>query len=269
MIKADFHTHTNFCDGKNTPAQMVVSAYAMGLTDYGISGHGYITSGEEFGMNPKVFEQYKSEIMKLKEQYKGKMNIYMGVELDILGYLHEADYTIGSCHCIEKNGEYVIVDDTEEKLCNAVNRLWNGDWYSMTGDYYELVSKTYDITKCDFIGHFDLITKFNQDNKHFDESNDIYLEQAYNAMKKLNSYGVPFEINTGAISRGYRKEPYPNKILLRELYNMGGRIIINSDSHSAENICYKFDEAASIAKECGFKTSLVLKPEDGFREVYL
>lgn len=40
MLKADFHTHTTYCDGKNTPAEMVKAAYDMGFTDFGISGHG-------------------------------------------------------------------------------------------------------------------------------------------------------------------------------------------------------------------------------------
>ena len=62
LIKADFHTHTNFCDGKNTPAQMVASAYAMGLTDYGVSGHAYITAGGEFGMNDDILLKYKNEL---------------------------------------------------------------------------------------------------------------------------------------------------------------------------------------------------------------
>ena len=30
MLKADFHTHTTYCDGKNTPAEMVKAAYGMG-----------------------------------------------------------------------------------------------------------------------------------------------------------------------------------------------------------------------------------------------
>lgn len=269
MIKSDFHTHTNFCDGKNTPTEMVKSAYNMGLTDYGVSGHAYITAGGEFGMNDDILLKYKNELYDLREKYKGKMNIYIGIELDVLGPIQEAEYSIGSCHCLEKNGKYVVIDNTEEILCNAVNKLWNGDWYSLTDDYYNLVSKVYDITKCDFVGHFDLITKFNQDYKHFDESDDRYLDSAYKAMKKLNSFDLPFEINTGAISRGYREEPYPNEILLRELKNMGGRIIINSDSHSVDNICYKFDEAVEIAKRCGFKTSWILKPEGGFREIPL
>ena len=31
MIKCDLHTHTVFCDGKNTPEEMVLSAIEKGL----------------------------------------------------------------------------------------------------------------------------------------------------------------------------------------------------------------------------------------------
>ena len=32
MIKADFHTHTTFCDGKSTPREMVEAACRLGFT---------------------------------------------------------------------------------------------------------------------------------------------------------------------------------------------------------------------------------------------
>ena len=83
----------------------------------------------------------------------------------------------------------------------------------MTADYYRQEKQIAELTECDFIGHFDLITKFNQDYRHFDESLDAYLEPALDAMRELNKAHIPFEINTGAMSRGFRKEPYPSALL--------------------------------------------------------
>ena len=45
------------------------------------------------------------------------------------------------------------------------------------------------------------MTKFNEGYKHFDETKDVYLEPAITAMHKLAALGIPFEINTGAMSR--------------------------------------------------------------------
>ena len=161
------------------------------------------------------------------------------------------------------------MDDTEEKLVKAVETLWHGDWYAFAREYFETVAQIYDRTKCDFIGHFDLLTKFNEGYKHFDETKDAYLEPAITAMHKLVALGLPFEINTGAMSRGYRSAPYPSATLLKELCACGGRILINSDSHSADTIGYGFKQAQELAVACGFKSVCALKPGGGFREILL
>ena len=84
-LRADFHTHTTYCDGKSTPRQMVEAAYRMGLTDFGISGHADFSMYEPgLGMTDEILEAYKKELRKLKEEYAGKMNLYIGIELDTL-----------------------------------------------------------------------------------------------------------------------------------------------------------------------------------------
>lgn len=266
MLMADFHTHTSYCDGEHTPREMVEAAFQMGLTDYGVSGHAYFPFCKGIGMPDPVFQRYKEELYELKEEYTGRMNIHIGIELDCLGPVQKADYAIGSAHCLFKNGEYVLIDHSEAELKDAVERLWNGDWYALVKDYYELAAAIYEKTGCDWIGHFDLVTKYNQDYRYFDETKEEYLLPALRAMERLNSAGIPFEINTGAMSRGYRKEPYPSKTLLKKLKDMGGRIIINSDSHKTSTICYQFEQAASLARECGFQNTCILKPGGGFIE---
>lgn len=78
-LRADFHTHTTYCDGKSTPRQMVEAAYRMGLTDFGISGHADFSMYEPgFGWSDEILEAYKKELRKLKEEYAGKMNLYIG-----------------------------------------------------------------------------------------------------------------------------------------------------------------------------------------------
>lgn len=270
MVKADFHTHTTFCDGKGTPREMVEAAWRQGYTDFGISGHAdYSFCEPGFGMSDRTLLEYRRELERLREEYQGRMNIYIGIELDCLGPVQKAEYTIGSTHCVKKDGVYISVDDTEEKLVKAVGELWKGDWYAFVRDYFETEATVFDRTHCDWVGHFDLLTKFNEGFRYFDETRDAYLEPALAAMRRLNQEGLPFEINTGVLSRGYRSEPYPSACLLRELRIMGGRIMINSDSHSPNTIGFGFARARRLAMECGFETMWVLDPKGGFREVPL
>ena len=72
------------------------------------------------------------------------------------------------------------------------------------------------------------------------------------AIDKLIPCGKPFEINVGAMTRGYRTAPYPSAAILREIQKRGGSIILSGDCHSAARLGDFLPEAAALAKECGF-----------------
>ena len=117
----------------------------------------------------------------------------------------------------------------------------------------------YERTGCDIVGHVDLITKFNDQVALFDSADKRYRSVALDAVDYLLSKDRIFEINTGAISRGYRKTPYPEDFLLRHIAERGGRVMLNSDTHSVENIMFGFAEATEFAKACGVRELTVLK----------
>ena len=60
------------------------------------------------------------------------------------------------------------------------------------------------------------------------------------------------EVNTGAISRGWRKRPYPNQYLLETILEEGGEVLLSSDSHHQDNLDFFFDESVELLKEAGF-----------------
>ena len=60
------------------------------------------------------------------------------------------------------------------------------------------------------------------------------------AIDSLIPLKIPFEVNTGAISRGYRSVPYPAVPLLEYIREKGGRVILSGDAHSTEGLCYRF-----------------------------
>ena len=65
------------------------------------------------------------------------------------------------------------------------------------------------------------------------------------------------EINTGAMSRGYRSVPYPALFLLKEWRAMGGKIILTADAHSADAIVYGYAQAAELGRAAGFARSVL------------
>lgn len=269
MLKGNFHTHTVFCDGKNTAEEMAEEALERGFTHLGFSGH----------MDPEItmdLAAYDAEIRRLQEKYRGRMDILRGVELDVLftprseeekALLEGMEFLIGSTHYIEapSGGEIGCVDDTPERLNRFCREEFGGDYYRLARAYYELEAEVYDRIRCSFVGHFDLVTRFNDQTRDIDESDRRYYLPALEAMEQLVSKGLPFEINCGALNRGRKAEPYPNRFLLKKLREMGGQILISSDAHQKELLDGGFDIAVRMAVDCGFTHTLFLEHDAGGR----
>ena len=91
---ANFHTHTTFCDGKNTPEKIVIAAIERGFSAIGFSGHGYTPFDLRYCM--KDTAGYVVEIEELKRKYKSKIQIYIGVEEDAFAPVDRSklDFTV-------------------------------------------------------------------------------------------------------------------------------------------------------------------------------
>lgn len=84
----------------------------------------------------------------------------------------------------------------------------------------------------------------------FDDCAERYGNGYRNRLEKLGVLEAGdkpvFEINTGAISKGYRTVPYPSADQISYIKSKGGVLILSSDSHAAGTICYGFEEFGKI-----------------------
>lgn len=256
MLRANYHTHTTMCDGTNTAEEMVQQAIRLGFYHLGFSGH----------MDPDIhmdWDAYVAEIGRLRQKYADQLDILMGVELDNVydpACCPGAEYAIGSTHFLDVQTPVPMsVDNSPQMMEQLCRDYYGGDWLALCRAYYQLEAQVYDRTHCTFVGHFDLVTRFN-DQLHFvDETSRAYLDPALEAMEHLVSQGVPFEINCGAVNRGRKAELYPRTELLRALHDFGGQIFISADAHQRELLNGAFDVAVAKAIECGFTHVNVLE----------
>ena len=237
----DLHMHTVWSDGTNTAEEMVQEAIRKGLETVGISDH---SSGDPCGMTLEQSADYRAEIARLKEKYAGQIRVLCGLERDYFtDDFADYDYTIGSVHWLAMpDGHHVPIDYMAEKLREGADRYFGGDFYALAEAYYAMMAKVVEVTKCDIIGHFDLITKFIEQDPAFDTNHPRYIKAWQKAADELLKTGKPFEVNTGAISRGYRTAPYPAKEIRDYIREHGGKLIMSSDAHAKENIAFRFDE---------------------------
>lgn len=269
----NLHTHTTFSDGKSAPEEMVLGALRAGCASLGFSDHSPMPTAADpdgWSMKPEAVPAYRSELLRLREAYAGRLDILLGLEQDIDSPPPQGswDCLIGSVHGVWAGGRYLPVDESGDAFDRAVREQFGGDCLAFVQAYYRREAEAARQTGCSIIGHFDLITKYNEGNCRFDESAPRYRAAALEALASLMERDVIFEINTGAISRGCRTAPYPAPFLLRAIREKGGRICITSDTHHADTITCAFTDAAALAESCGFREAWVLT-ETGFQTVGL
>lgn len=249
---SNFHTHSTYCDGKNTLEEIVLSAIEKGFSSLGFSGHGFTSFDSTYCM--KETDKYIAEIKALREKYKKDIQLYIGVEEDAFYPLDHSpfDYVIGSSHYFNIDGTYYPVDSNPDCFKKCLE-LFKGDVLNLANSYYSAFCDYILKHKPDIVGHFDLITKFDEmDASQFLE-NEKYNALAESFIKTAAKSGSLFEVNTGAISRGYRTSPYPAKNLLYTLKNEGAGLVLCSDSHAADTLDCFFKESRLMLKDIGFE----------------
>lgn len=255
------HTHSAMCDGKNTLAEMARAAFEAGAVSFGASGHSHTPIPEDEGcVLPADMTAYRREVLRLREEYRGRMDVLLGIELDNCADVTAEgfDYWIGSVHRLSgPDGRWHTVDWDAETLAACCETAFGGDGLAMAERYYGEVRRMA-ARRPVILGHMDLITKFNQGTPLFDETSPRYRAAALEALHTADPAVTLLEINTGAVSRGYRRTPYPAAFLLEEWRRMGGRIILTADAHSADAIVYGYGQAAELARAAGFTRSVVL-----------
>lgn len=242
MQKFDLHTHTTYSDGHNTPEEMILKAIELGLEKIGISDHSYTSCDESYCMMNDKYDSYIKEINELKEKYKDKIEVLCGIEQDYYGDIpaDAFDYSIGSVHYIKFGDDVYAADHIPELLIEAADKHCDGDIYTLIEEYYRTVGDIPEKLHPDIIGHFDVITKFIEKTDFIDTTNERYIAAWKKAADKIIKAGIPFEINTGAISRGVRTTPYPADDIREYIVAKGGKLLYSSDAHRTEHICYLF-----------------------------
>ncbi len=256
-MKADFHVHTAYCDGKSTPEETVLQAIEYGFDSLGLSGHGFTPFDTRYCINDT--EGYIKEVNSLKEKYKDRIQIYLGTEEDARTPVNRSDYDyiIGSCHYVEKNGGFYPVDSGMERFNIALGKF-DGDALAFAEKYYSFAADYVLKRRPDIIGHFDLITKYEETDTDLFLSNEKYFEIAEKYLLKELESECFFEVNTGAMAKELRTAPYPHERLLHIIKKHGGRLVLSSDCHFAPKLGYKFDETKAMLCDIGFDGAYAL-----------
>lgn len=262
MIQADMHMHTWFStDSEACPCDMADEAVRKGLKTICFTDH-FDKDDLEWG-EEGIFDvdAYFVEMQKLQEEYAGKLNIRIGIELGLRTYLKDYyeeltkkypfDFAIGSVHNVpykkDAEGNILYTDPAAEKL--FTDRTDKEAYRLMMETTLENV-RTSDCFQT--LGHLDYIVRYGK-SREKEYSYTDYADIIDEILKLLIEKEKGLEVNSAGLKYGLPfAHPHPD--VLKRYRELGGEIItIGADAHKPEHIAYDFAKAEEILKSCGFK----------------
>lgn len=251
------HTHTDAVDGQSCARRMIESAIAKGMTAVGFAEHAVQKIDPRYGLTDAAEAHYIDEVKQLQQEYAGRIVIRLGIERDAFSHCDRSkfEYVLGSAHYIRLPDDTILtVDGDPVRWKQMVEDNFAGDVGEVVRRYYAALADYVTDYRPEIIGHFDLVTKYNDITHMIDVDSPAYMKPALASLERCAASGGLLEINTGAISRGYRTEPYPAIPLLQAWREMGGQVTIGTDSHHESTVDAAFDLAVDWARRAGYRS---------------
>jgi len=138
----NLHTHTTYCDGVNTPEEMLEIAIKKGFSSLGFSGHSYMAYSPSYSMSMIGTDEYIRHINRLEKEYRDKIEIFCGIEFDMFSGIDLSgfDYILGAVHYLKIGDEMVGFDRSAKEVKTVIDTYFGGDGLSYARAYYETLS---------------------------------------------------------------------------------------------------------------------------------
>ena len=134
-MKANYHTHTTWCDGRDTPEDVILAAIGRGFDVIGFSSHAMLPENLlDWVLTPVKAIDYARNIRALARKYRDRIQVLCGVEADYIPgganpdratYATVApDYIIGSIHNVVKDALRCPVDHAPGLLAKGLAEIF-------------------------------------------------------------------------------------------------------------------------------------------------
>lgn len=255
----NFHTHTQFCDGRSTMAEIAEQAVADGFMHIGFTPHSPLAIESPCNMSPTDVAAYRAEAARLNAELP--INIYTGMEVDYLSPEHGPanayftdlglDLVIGSVHFIPtQRGNYIDIDGSCERFAQYMTQHFEGDLRYVVETFYAQSAEMLSLGGFDILGHFDKIARNAAAYDCDLEQRGWYADLIDAYIKQIIDSGIIVEINTKAFETDNRF--FPHTRYWQRLVEAGVELAVNSDCHYADRLKVGRDEAYAILTSCGY-----------------
>jgi histidinol-phosphatase (PHP family) len=274
MTGYNFHTHTFYSDGHDTPEAFIKQAIALGMKALGFSDHSPLPFSNKFSLKDSELQKYRDEVRSLAKQYQNELQIYLSIEMDYIPGLSMdfctlqqqagLDYVIGSVHLVGRHDmeNLWFTDGPDVAVFDAgLKHFYGGDIRKAVTAFYHQTNEMIETQQFDVIGHWDKIKMHNQ-NRFFTEDERWYKQLAFETLELIASKGLIAEVNTRGLYKKRSETLYPSQWLLEEMCQSGIPVIISSDAHLPSELQLEFDIATQAIRNAGYRSVLIFEKND-------
>lgn len=263
MLKFNYHSHSTFCDGKNTLEEMALSAIEKGMQCFGFSAHSPVPFKNDFGLPASEIDNYLNETKRLKTKYKDKIKLFTSMEFDYIPKISEdireraekynLDYIISSVHLVSsENGLWFIDGSKQESYDKGLRECFGGDIKKAVKAFYSQTNEMISKVQPNILGHFDKVKMHNKD-RYFKEDEPWYRDLVMESIDLMKQNDTICEINTRGLYKGRSNDYFPQTLWIKALAQKQVRVTISTDCHKADEVDKLFVECSNHLKDCGHK----------------
>lgn len=270
---SNYHTHTRFSDGSHDPEVYIEEALSQGFTSIGFSDHSPLPFENRFAIQSEdLLLDYSRNIKNLKNQYSGRINVFLGIEADFIpgisapfqAWKEKAglDYLIGGVHLLKKEGHerlWFIDGAKVETYDDGLRDIFGGDVVHAVTTYYRQVMQMIEQEKPDVVAHLDKITMHNR-NRYFTGEEKWYRDLVSETLALIRQHHTIVEVNTRGIYKQRCLSLFPDVEILKQINELNIPVILSSDAHQPGEISVYFDETLNILKNLRFSSVYQFNP---------
>jgi histidinol-phosphatase (PHP family) len=262
----NYHSHTNYCDGKKSVAEVVSEAKAKGMLAIGLSSHAALPFPAKWCMKPEMLESYLKEIAEERSK-SHNTQVYAGLEVDFIPgkisphiYKDKLDYTIGSVHFVDEypNGYGWEIDNTYDVFMDGLKVIFGGSIRKAIHRYFSLTREMISNTTPDIVGHLDKIKMHNRGDHFYMEDEPWYKDEVDQTLTAIAKAGCIVEVNTRGLYQNRTDTAYPSPWILERIVERNIPITLSSDAHHPDDLVNRFPDVAAELLSLGFKKLRIL-----------
>ena len=282
----NYHTHSRYCDGKGELREYVEYALSRGFVSLGFSGHAPVPFPSTFAIKDDEYINYCNEVRQLQQEYKGRIDIKLGLEIDYIPGLQEdfkplvekggLDYVIGGVHLLTNPADvdslrHMLTEQSErddvrkqipyklwfidgprqETYDNGLHHIFHDDIRAGVKAYFNQQCSMIEQNHPTIVAHPDKIVMHNRE-RYFKSDEKWYRDLLFETLHLIKESGCICEINTRGLYKGRHIDYYPSKEAIRYMNSLNIPVLVGTDAHQPTDLD-RFEGAYDFLKEIGYR----------------